>query len=192
MVALSLFALGWALLITSTFIYQSHGADDHYNDKEINTPETIGFAVYYPETDLIYVFYETGEYVNVYDTYGEIKWAYHFPFFPTGGASVRFSEGKLYYYHNDLYIVDAKSGRYIEKISGDNAYDIICEKKQEAASLQTTLLSLEYKHSDGIISTIVSKSPFVLVLYPAFGLCVAALGATIFIIKIIINKILPD
>ena len=176
-IPVALFLTGWALLFFGTFIFKAHGADDYYNEKEIKSAETVRIAAYYPKTDLIYVFYETGKYVNVYDTYGDFKWAFHIPYYPSGHPDIRFSEGKLYYVHNDGYVVDALGGQLIETLGWEQARDMILEKEPEADVINSTLLKVEYEHPDGSTSIIVSKSSFIMILCPPVGMCIAGLGA---------------
>ena len=188
-VVIAVFLLGWSLLFFGIVLFQANGAEDYRNEKEIKSPETVYFAAHYPKTDLVYVFYETGEYLNVYDTFGNFKWAFNFPFHPNGGFEIRFSGGKIYYYHYDTYVVDAEDGRFIETVSGERAHDLIEENEPEADVIATTLLKVEYKHPDGQVSTIVSKSPVIMILYYPVGLCIAGLGAVPLFIMTVVSAI---
>lgn len=181
-----LFIIGWGLCMLNLFLTEKHIDNYKRFDNPINTIEEIGDAEYCEVTDYIYVFYTTGCYVNVYDTFGNFKWAAQIPSQQNGMPRIVFHQDKLLFSFWDTYIIDAASGELIEikkDIEADEIYEVT-----DSVPVDFSATKAEY-FNNGETHIIVKKSPFTFILRPAVGGFIATFGAAMVIISSIILSI---
>ena len=183
----ALFILGWALSMLSEYYAQEKcSAVFKRTDEPVDTVEDIRYAVYSETTDLIYVFYELGCCVNVYDTSGAFRWAVLIPPQHNRRPEFVFNQNTLLFSFWDTYKIDATSGELIEVIKGKEASEIF--DRTDCVLLEHSGTKLEFTEN-GKTTVIVEKSPFTVFLQLAFGALVALIGAVLIITVSVVNGI---
>lgn len=183
-VGVAFFVVGWILCMLDLFLCDRNIDAFRRSDTPINTVERISDAAYCEATGYVYVFYQMGCYVNVYDTSGKFRWAAQIPAKQNGTPHAVFHEDKLLYSFGDTYVLDAASGELTEIKSGLEAYEIYDVTNSKPVVHSAT--EVEYSEN-GETTTIVKKSFFILLLQP-FGGMIAFSGGAILILNGIIQS----
>lgn len=184
--SIALFILGLGLCMLNLLLCNKNVDTYKRFDKPINTVEKVCAAEYCKTTDLIYVFYEMGCYVNVYSTSGDFKWAVQIPSQQNGGPSVVFHRNRLLFSFGDTYIIDAADGELTEIRKDREACEFYESTDSQAVDFSAT--KVEYT-KNGKTSVIVKKSFITFILQPAIGAFIAFSGGMILILNGIVENI---
>jgi len=100
-------------------LYLNDNKDYEYTLPEIKTMEEISTALLNEESGYIYVCYNDGSCVNVFDENGKFLWAVSVPYLRNSYFEIT-DDNLVVYNGTDAYLYDCNTGKFISKSSSDS------------------------------------------------------------------------
>jgi hypothetical protein len=150
--------------------------------EEIYTVEEIDSVLVDERSDLIYVCYSAGSYVNVYRQDGSFRWAVSAPYLRNTYFEIK--DGRLILYKNDAYVYDALTGEFVEQTTDEIlglSYDWEAEDLPADDPVPGDILYDAYQvyrvEEDGSTVAIVERPAWYLLFHSALHFTVTTLAA---------------
>ena len=173
-----LFVLFFAGVIYSFIVlglYSNDIKDYRHTHGELKTYAPVTNVAYDKENQLVYVFFEEANAVNVYSFSGDFQWSVSIPKQINGSTQFYLENGKIYLIWNDTYIYNAKTGEFIEtheRTSGelDKAYDFEENYSLEGTGVDYDMVDVYTVDKEGCVDNyIVNRPEYYIIINPIFG-----------------------